>query len=117
MRYIFGFLCVLALGVMGCGDENVCESFCAKDAECFPPEDQTPRCEQACRYVLDVSGDFSDECGNAAGAVFACVADLPTCEEVNDYWFEIPPDSYPCKAADDAAESACLDVDAFEVQP
>jgi hypothetical protein len=104
--------------MVGCGDDSgVCESFCAKDAECFSPEDQFPRCEQGCRYALDVSADISAKCGDAAADVFACVADLATCEEVNDYWFEIPPDSYPCKNADDAAESACLSVGPFEVQP
>jgi len=119
MRYLFGFIYVLALGLAGCSeDSGVCGSFCAKDAECFSPEDQFPRCEQACRYALDVSADLSAECGDAAADVFACVADLPTCEDVNDYWFEVPADSYPCKAADDAAESVCMsDIGAFEVQP
>ena len=95
---------------------GVCESFCSKDFECSSPEDRIPRCEEACRYALGVSADFSTECGDAAASVFACVADLQTCEEVDDYWYEIPPDSYPCKAADDAAESACASVGAFGVQ-
>lgn len=109
MQYLVGFLFVFALFMMGCGDGGgVCESFCAKDFECYSPQERIPRCEEACRYELGVAGDLSAECGDAAVSVFACVADLQTCEEVDNYWYEIPADSYPCKAADDAAESACL---------
>jgi hypothetical protein len=115
MRCIARFLGVAALAAVflaGCGGEDargvICEAFCAKDAECFAPEDQTPRCTEACAYTLNVSADFSAECGGAAADLFACVADLPSCEQVDAYWFEIPADSYPCKAGDDQVESACF---------
>jgi len=113
MRYLVETLCVLVLVVMptacgGDGNSGVCESFCAKEAECYPPEEQIPRCEQYCRYVLDVSADTSSECESAAAGAFECVGDLPTCEDVDAYWFEEPFDSYPCKAADDNFESACF---------
>jgi hypothetical protein len=109
MRYLVGLVCVLALFITGCGDEGgVCASFCAKDFECYSPQERIPRCEEACRWELGVDGDLSAECGDPAVSPLACVANLQTCEEVDNYWYEIPPDSYPCKAADDAAESACL---------
>jgi hypothetical protein len=113
MRYLVGLVCVLALGVMplvGCGDggSGVCDSFCAKDAECWSVMDQIPRCTQWCQYSLDVSGDTSAECEAAATDVFSCVADLSSCEEVEAYWYEEPFDNYPCKAADDNVESTCF---------
>jgi len=101
-----GVLAVVTL--VGCSDSGLCGSFCAKDLECYPPEEQIVRCEEWCSYALGVSSDVSAECGAAAADVFACVADLSTCEEVDDWWFEVPADSYPCKAADDNAESACM---------
>jgi hypothetical protein len=121
MRYFLRFsvgLAVLAFAACG-GGEGVCGSFCAKDAECYPPEEQIPRCEQWCGYLLDVAADSSAECGAAMADVFACVSDLQTCEEVDGWWFGDPWDSYPCKAADDTANSACMlsDVGSLEVQP
>jgi hypothetical protein len=113
MRYLVGLACVLAFGSMslaGCGDggSGVCESFCAKDAECYSVMEQIPRCTQWCQYTLDVSGDTSAQCGTAVTDAFACVADLSSCEEVDAWWFEEPFDSYPCKAADDYVESVCF---------
>lgn len=72
---------------------------------------------RGCRYLLDVSGDMSAECGDATADVFPCVADLPTCQEVDDYWVEVPPDDYPCKGAEDAAESACQSIEPFVMRP
>ena len=111
MRWLIGLACVLALpmSLVSCGNDSsgVCSSFCAKDTECYPPEDQIPRCDEWCGYLLDVAADNSAECGAAMTDMFACVSDLQTCEEVDGWWFEDPWDSYPCKAADDAANSAC----------
>jgi hypothetical protein len=113
MRYLVGLVFVLAVTVfLGCGDDDsttaLCESFCAKDTECYP-EEQIEFCEQECRYELDVAAATSEACGSAVEGLFACVVNLPTCEAVNAYWVEIPSDSYPCKFGDDAVEALCLD--------
>ena len=125
MRYFVGFAVVLALGVlpwMGCGDGGdggddygVCERSCAKFAECG---EQYPECEQDCRLALDLAAVLGAECRDATEGLSACIGNLPTCEELEDFWSGVPPDNYPCKAAEEAFDDACLaDIGPFDVQP
>jgi len=141
MRHVVGFVLVLVVfSATSCGDgkatsfEDVCESSCARSAECLPPEYQGPDCEADCLCLLGIS--LSDaactEAGPALLELYACTAAL-SCEDLLSYAERVPPDGYPCKAAfDDFGDSMntscseallpCLwsmqaDVGAFEVQP
>jgi hypothetical protein len=109
---LISFLCVgvLALVILvGCGggDSGPCGSFCAKDAECFSMNEIVD-CAQWCRDNLDEGARRSAECEAAVADVYACVADLSSCEEVEAWHTEVPADSYPCKAADDRVRSICF---------
>jgi hypothetical protein len=141
MRCSIGFaLALTVLSSTSCGDreatsfEDVCESSCARYAECLPPEDQSPDCEADCLCFLGIS--LSDaactDVGPAMLQLYACTAAL-SCEDLFAYGVRVPPDGYPCKAAfDDLRDSMSMscsealltcfrfmqaDVGAFEVQP
>ena len=45
-------------------------------------------------------------CRSAYTATSDCVIGL-SCEQAEDWWNKTPPDSYPCKAQDDAEDNAC----------
>lgn len=116
MQYFVGFVFVLVLGVlpwMGCGgdeDSGVCGSFCAQDAKCYGPEG-IPNCVQYCNDLL---GDAASECRTRNAELLMCVAELPSCDEVDafydGYYSEDPPDSYPCKAEAEARDATCQGV-------
>ena len=113
MRYFVGFMFLLALGVlpcMGCGgdeDSGVCGSFCAQDAKCAPPPEGIPNCVQYCNDLLGDAASVSAECETLYAEMLVCVAELQSCEEVYSYYREDPPESYPCKAEEDAVRSTC----------
>ncbi|NNE17598.1 MAG: hypothetical protein HKN10_03880 [Myxococcales bacterium] len=118
MRYLVGFVLALMLSIVvlvGCGggDADVCESFCAKHAECGSGPLIIDDCAQFCAGALGESAKRGAECEAAVTDAFACVADVPSCEQALGWWYEVPADSYPCKAADDIADAVC----AFEVPP
>lgn len=77
---------------------EVCESLCAKVSKCL-----ISNCGQWCYLNLAEGARMSAECEDAVADVYACVAGLPSCEQVNAWWSEIPADSYPCKPANDLA--------------
>jgi hypothetical protein len=112
MQYFVGFVFVLVLGVlpwMGCGgdeDSGVCGSFCAQDAKCYGSEG-IPNCVQYCNDLLGDAASVSAECESLYAELLACVADLPSCDQVDAHYSEDPPDSYPCKAEEDAVRSTC----------
>jgi hypothetical protein len=123
MRHLIQSGLVLMLGIlpwMGCGgdgDSGVCGSACAQDAECYPPPERIPNCVQFCSDLLGQAAEVSADCEGRFTDMLACVADL-SCDRLDAYYSEDPPDSYPCKAEEDIFLSTCgLDVGAFEVQP
>lgn len=97
----------------GCGDDSssggsdLCSTFCNRDAECFPTQQQ-PDCENWCADRLSSAQDVSSECQSAVEGTFSCVNNLSTCAEVASWWNEEPADSYSCKADDDAVTAACF---------
>ncbi len=113
MRCFVGFVFVLVLSVlpwMGCGDDvpEACRSFCAQDAKCYGSEG-IPNCVQYCDDLLAEAASVSDECATLFAEMAACVGELPSCDDVNAYYSEDPPDSYPCKAEEDAVrEKNCV---------
>ena len=92
----------------GCGEagtpspEVVCESFCANEAECLPPDYQSLSCEADCLCLLNTSlGEAAcAEAGPASLEVYSCGAAL-SCGDFFAYVVQVPPDDYPCKAAFD----------------
>ncbi|UCD25258.1 MAG: hypothetical protein JSW51_04870 [Gemmatimonadota bacterium] len=113
MRYFLRLVCALALGGlpwMGCGgegDSGVCGSFCAQDAKCYPPPEGIQNCVQYWNDLLGDAASVSAECETLYAELLACVADLPSCDQVDAHYSEDPPDSYPCKAEEDAVRSTC----------
>ena len=106
-----GVLC--ALGVVGCADDTLtgdpsianCGAFCDKAVECTEGASRSV-CILQCNAIASNEAAISEQCVAGFAAVNACVSEL-SCEQ-RDAWFsEIPPDSYPCKAEDDAGEAAC----------
>jgi hypothetical protein len=99
-------LCVLPW--IGCGDDGddygVCELSCAKFAECG---EEYPECEQDCRLALDLAAVIGAQCRDALEGLSACLGNLPTCEELEDFYSGVPPNSYPCDAAENAFDDAC----------
>jgi hypothetical protein len=110
MRYIFGFLCVLALGVMGCGEtggnggDASCGVYCDKSVECYPIDRGT--CMQHCADESAGEAAISEECAIAATAQRACVGGL-SCDEVAEWGYRVPPDSFPCLTEFSAVEARC----------
>ena len=111
MRYSIGFVLVMAaLFATSCGDEGesspeaVCESYCAREAECLPPEYQGSNCEGFCLcYLQNTIGEAA--CGPALMQVYVCATGL-SCGDLLAFHFQAPPDGYPCNAAfDDFEES------------
>ncbi|MFA9469941.1 MAG: hypothetical protein ACERNK_05155 [Deltaproteobacteria bacterium] len=121
MRYLVGFICVLALGAMGCsetggtggtGGDASCGAYCDKSDECYRID--RDGCMERCADESAREAAISQECANAATAQRACVGDL-SCEEVAAWGYRYPPDSFPCltefSAVEARCESACRDDD------
>lgn len=111
---VLSSLSVLLLA--GCGDDSAgvggsagtanCDAFCSKAVACEAYA-STQECLNWCRAALENAQRVSANCVNAFSAVNTCVAGL-TCEQVNAWSNETPPDSYPCKAQDDGIDTACF---------
>ena len=115
MRFYFivlSALCVAAAG--GCGDDNggngssgLCSTFCERDAECFPDQQQ-PDCANWCADRLSTAENIGAQCSSAVTDTFECLNDLSSCEELLSWWNEDPADSYSCKAEDDQVDASCF---------
>lgn len=110
MIVILGSLSLLTLGA--CGDDPAssgslanCGAFCAKLVECNPGS-STQECLSECNGFAQQFQRVSADCLAAYTSVNTCVGGL-TCEQGEAWVDEIPPDSYPCKAQDDALEAVC----------
>jgi hypothetical protein len=102
-----GSFCLLSF--VACADESEmfttnnpasCAQVCAKVVEC-DPEQSAEECGQGCVQDAQRANQVSSACLSAFGAVNSCVSGL-TCEQGEAWFNEVPPDSYPCKAQDDA---------------
>jgi hypothetical protein len=83
-----------------------CDPFCARVDECSL-KDRIPNCAPSCSCTVNEGALVSAECETAVADIDYCVADLPSCDQVEAWWDMTPADSYPCKAADDERDSAC----------
>ena len=108
MRYVFGFLCVCALG---CGAEPnevwvaVCEATCERGLECFPEEGSVAQC------VSDCLGEVGNPpCDQNDAALDACVEGIGalSCENLE---FGRVPDScaHICAGNDLCEDVTCFD--------
>jgi hypothetical protein len=105
----FAVVAAMAFSVIGCGgdggDVANCDGYCAVWAMCTTRD--LDACKTDCVEFNEMSrADFSQACGDADADVNACVSAL-NCEQFEGWRDEVPPDSYPCKAEDDAADQIC----------
>jgi len=64
-------------------------------------------CMNACAEELSQAQSISPECASAVRSQNICLAEL-TCAELEAWATGVPPDSYPCKSADDDVGNACF---------
>jgi hypothetical protein len=79
---------------------ETCIAFCAKAVvDCGAFDLDGPQCEQFCQQDLDAEYEYATACGTASEGVFECVAELETCDEVEAWKAQSPPESFPCQPA------------------
>ena len=118
----FGWM--LALAMAGCGDDSssggggnggggsggeatltTCQGFCSLAIGCgFLADDGS--CEGTCENDIDGARDYSAACGDRLEERYECLVDL-SCQELDDWNSRLPPDSFPCRDEQRAAETAC----------
>jgi hypothetical protein len=98
----------LASLFIGCGDDDsdsACSLWCTVVEECT--ETSFSDCRAACAEESSQARAISSECANAVTDQNLCLGEL-TCEEFEAWMSETPPESYPCKSADDVVADACF---------
>jgi len=98
----------LAFSLVGCGDDDfdaACSSWCTVVDDCT--ETSFSECMDACAEESSQARAISPECAGAVQNQNVCLGEL-TCAEFEAWADEIPPDSYPCKSADDDVDSICI---------
>ncbi len=80
-------------GTGGGGGSDLCGTFCQRDAECFPNQQQ-PDCANWCADRLSAGQQAGAQCESAVRGTFECVNNLASCAEVASWWNEEPADSY-----------------------
>ena len=98
----------LACSLAACGDDDfdaACSPWCTVVADCT--ETSFSECMDACAEESSQAESISSECANAVRDQNVCLGEL-TCAEFEAWADEIPPDSYPCKSADDDVDSVCI---------
>ena len=97
----------LAFSLVGCGDDDfdACSPWCTVVADCT--ETSFSECMDACAEESSQAQAISSECAGAVRNQNVCLGEL-TCAEFEAWADEVPPDSYPCKSADDDVDSACI---------
>ncbi len=98
----FALICTF----VACGDDsdNACSSWCGVVEECT--DVSFSDCMNGCAEEISQAGAVSPQCANAIRDQNVCLGAL-TCPEFEAWLQEVPPDTYPCKAADDAVDDAC----------
>lgn len=92
--------------VMGCGDgAHTCEEFCGLAARCDLPS-SADGCVELCEADLRGASDFARACGRALEDRYQCVNTL-TCDGLQDWLTEEPPDAFPCVEAELDTDLAC----------
>ena len=97
----------LAFSLVGCGDDDfdACSPWCTVVDDCT--ETSFSECMDACAEESSQAQAISSECAGAVRNQNVCLGEL-TCAEFEAWADEVPPDSYPCKSADDDVDSACI---------
>jgi hypothetical protein len=98
-------IAIIGIASSGCGaDDSNCEAFCSVIASCT--DQSTQACLAECEEDLSEASDFSSACGAAANDRSMCVAGL-TCEELEAWMGQVPPESYPCRDEEIAVDDEC----------
>ena len=98
----------LACSLAACGDDDfdaACSPWCTVVADCA--ETSFSECMDACAEESSQAQAISSECAGAVRNQNVCLGEL-TCAEFEAWADEVPPDSYPCKSADDDVDSVCI---------
>ena len=97
----------LAFSLVGCGDDvdATCSPWCTVVDDCTTMSFSD--CMNACAEELSDAQSISSECASAVRSQNVCLAEL-TCAELEAWATEVPPDSYPCKSADDDVDDVCI---------
>ena len=98
-----------ACSLVGCGDEafdpGACSPWCIVVEDCT--DASFSECMDACGEESSQAQAISSECAFAVRNQNLCLGEL-TCAEFKAWAEELPPDSYPCKSADDDVSNACV---------
>jgi len=97
----------LAFSLVGCGDDvdATCSPLCTVVDDCTS-ESVFSDCMNVCAEELSQAQSISSGCASAVRTRNVCLAEL-TCAELEAWANDVPPDSYPCKSADDDVDNAC----------
>lgn len=97
----------LTCSLAACGDDfdTACSPWCNVVNDCT--ETSLSECMNACMEESSQARAISSECANTVRDQNVCLGEL-TCAELEAWLEEVPPDAYPCKAADDGVDNACV---------
>ena len=98
----------LACSLAACGDDDfdaTCSPWCTVVDDCTATS--FSECMDACAEESSQAQAISSECAGAVRNQNVCLGEL-TCAEFEAWADEVPPDSYPCKSADDDVDSVCI---------
>ena len=110
LRYAIGLMGLCGVLAMGCngsdggggGSGNNCAAACEVIVPCF--NDTVQSCLAQCEGNIQEANDVSAACGTAVNNLAGCLGGL-SCEQANAWLDEIPADSFPCKAQEDAVDA------------
>ena len=109
LRNAIGLVGLCGALSMGCGDDSNssggndnCNAACSVITQCVAQS--TPDCLAQCRGDLMEAAEFGQACVDAVNDLAACLGG-GTCDDFEAWLDEIPADSYPCKAQDDAIDA------------
>jgi hypothetical protein len=90
----------------GGSGESGCAQACVVLLDCDTIYGTEAECLSACEVAYDDAASVGLDCEDAFTAFNLCIGGL-TCTEFEAYLNYEPPDSYPCKAEEDAVVSDC----------
>jgi len=104
---------VVLSSLAGCSDQpfdddfdRTCSPWCTVADGCTR-SDYFSQCMSECARELYYAESVSSQCADSVRNQNVCLSEL-TCEELDAWREEVPPDSYPCKDADDAVYAVCF---------